>query len=283
MSFGGYLVLRVGIINIGLEGAMLAGCFGAVVVDEQTGSAWLGMLGGAACGLAASALFGLLAVTFKANPIIVGLALNFLAAGATALALQAVYHARGAIASPEIVALPRVGLPVIDQLPWLGRVLSDQTVLTYATWALGLLIPWWLAATRAGLTLRVAGVRPDVVVGVGRSVVRMQWIALSTSGVLIGLGGAHLALGESAEFAEGMTAGRGFIALVLIIVVGSRAWQLLPLAIAFALFDTLGLSLQTIGLPSELSSVIPYLAILLLLLVPHARRLVASPRHKAAA
>jgi general nucleoside transport system permease protein len=287
VALGGYLILRSGIFHLGLEGTMLIGAFCAAVAAERTAQPWVGIPAGALAGLVVTVLFAALVVTWRANQLMVGLAINFLALGATSLALQLLYHVQGGLSSPRLASIPTPSIPGLAQLPWVGDVLSGQTVLTYASWLLAAGLAWWIVATRGGLTLRVVGLRPEIAAALGRSVTRTQWLALAAGGVLIGLGGAQLALGEVAEFQEGMTSGRGFVALLLVLIAGRYAWLLAPLALGFALFDALGFSLQTVGLPDELSSVMPYLAVMLFLGLPsllrRVRRRATAPLERACA
>jgi general nucleoside transport system permease protein len=269
VAMGGYVILRAGLFHIGLEGTMLVGAFCAAVGAERTAHPWVGIPAGALAGLILGAAFGVLVVRLRANALMVGLAINFLALGGTSLALQIIYGVQGGLSSPRLGSIPTLSLPGVTQVPWVGQVLSGQTVLTYASWCVAVWLAWWLVSTRGGLTLRVVGLRPEIATALGRSVTRTQWLSVTVGGALIGLGGAQLALGEVAEFQEDMTSGRGFIALLLVLIAGRYAWLLAPLALGFALFDALGFSLQTVGLPDELSGVVPYVAVLLFIGLPH--------------
>lgn len=270
VALGLYLPYRAGILNLGAEGIMLFGCFGSVLAAAKTGgSTAVGVAAGAGIGLLAGALFGLLTITFRANGLVVGIGLNFLAAGATATATTALYGVAGTISTPDLTALPGLTLPGIDRIPWLGDVLSGQSPLALVALVLAVVMAWWLANTQPGLRLRVTGSRPDIAdVGPGAGVAGRQWCALLAGGALMGLGGAQLALAAAAQFSPDMTSGRGFIAVALVLVAGVRCWLLLPLAVAFALFDALGVNLQSLGLPSELSGILPYAAIVVALVVP---------------
>jgi simple sugar transport system permease protein len=161
-------------------------------------------------------------------------------------------------------------------MPWIGEVVSGQTPLTYLTWILAPAAAWWLASTKGGLTLRVTGSRPEIADAMGRPSARTQCLALIAGGAMMGLGGAQLALAAAPQFSPNMTSGRGFIALALALIANTRCALLLPLAILFALFDTLGVNLQNVGLPSELSGVLPYLTIVLLLLAQRGAQFLAT-------
>ena len=261
VALGGFLVLRSGVLLIGLEGQMLLSCLVAVMCAERTGSTWWALAGGVGTAVLVAGLLAVMIVVFKANEIVAGLALNVAAPGIIGMVLQGVYGHRGGISSPRVNPLPAVRLPLLDRIPWLGHVISGQTVLTYAAWIILALTVWWLGSTAGGLTVRVAGLRADALAAGGRSVTLVRCLTMLAGGALVGLGGVQLALGEAVGFKENMTSGRGFIALVLVFLVGGRGGLLLPLTVCFAWFEALGLGVQTIGLPSELSGVIPYVAV----------------------
>jgi simple sugar transport system permease protein len=271
VSLGVYLPLRAGLLNLGAEGVMLFGCFGAVLLEAKTGgSTALGVLGGAATGAFVCTAFALLTVTLRANALVIGIALNFLASGATVTASTAIYGTAGTIATPNLASLPTWNIPAVSSIPWLGDVISGQTSLTYVSLVIAVVLAWVLAHTRWGLTVRVTGSRPEIADAMRRPVSRTQWQTLALGGALIGLGGAQLALAAAPQFTPNMTAGRGFIALALALIAGRHPIVLVPLAITFALFESLGINLQQFGLPAELSSALPYVAIVLLLLAPKA-------------
>lgn len=268
VALGVYLPYRAGALNLGAEGIMLAGCYGTILVAAKTGgSPWLGVLAGMATGAAVAALLALLALGVGANLYVVGIALNFAVSGGTAVLTGILYGTAGTIASPSLNPLPKVGVSWDQTLPWLGQVLGSQTVLVYLSVAAAVAATWWINNWRSGVVLRATGTRPDVVQAQGFDVRRTQAIALTIGGALVGLGGAQLALAGTAQFTPDMTSGRGFVALTLIFVAGSRCGLLIPLAFVFAAFDAVGVNLQALDLPSELSSVVPYAAVILLLVV----------------
>lgn len=274
VALGVYLPLRAGVLNLSGEGQMLFACFGAVLLEAKLGGGWgWGVLGGVLAGILVSACFASCAITLRANTLVIGIAFNFLAAGATTTATSALYGTAGTISTPDLRALPTWSIPGLESVPWLGKVLSGQTSLTYLALALAVALTWWLTHTRWGLTARVTGSRPDIADAMRRPVTRTQWQALLIGGALVGLGGAQLALAAAAQFSPEMTAGRGYIALAIALIANPRTFLLAPLAVVFALFDALGINLQQLGLPPELSGVLPYVVIALLLLAPQGRRL----------
>lgn len=267
VAIGVYLPLRTGILNIGSEGVMLLGCFVAVLVSAKTGgNVAAATLAGAIGGALACAAFALLAISFRANFIVVGIGINLVVAGLTATATAALFGTAGTISTPELRPLANWSIPGLDAVPWIGDVVSGQTLLTYLSWVIAPLFAWWLANTPAGLTIRMTGSRPDIADAMKRPATRTRWFALLVGGAMIGLGSVQLALAAAPQFSPNMTSGRGFIALALALVAGSRPVLLLPLAIVFAAFDILGINLQILGLATELSSVLPYLIIVLLLM-----------------
>ncbi|UWU19482.1 ABC transporter permease (plasmid) [Rhizobium sullae] len=267
VAIGVYLPLRAGILNIGSEGVMLLGCFVTVLVAAKTGgNVVAATLAGAFGGALACAAFALLAISLSANFIVVGIGINLVVAGLTATATVALFGTAGTISTPELRALPNWSVPGLEAVPWIGDVISGQTPLTYLSWVIAPFFATWLANTRTGLTVRMTGSRPDITDAMKRPAARTRWFALVVGGAMIGLGSAQLALAAAPQFSPNMTSGRGFIALALALVSGSRPMVLLPLAIVFAAFDILGINLQIVGLATELSSVLPYIIIVLLLL-----------------
>ncbi|GAA1538745.1 ABC transporter permease [Nocardioides humi] len=268
VALGVYLPYRAGALNLGAEGIMLAGCYGAILVAAKTGgSPWVGVLAGMATGAALAGLLALLALGLRANLYVIGIALNFAVSGGTAVLTGILYGTAGTITTPSLSPLPHVGAHWDQGLPWLGQLLGSQTVLVYVAIGAAVATTWWINNWRSGVVLRATGTRPDVVQAQGFDVRRTQAIALIVGGALIGLGGAQLALSGTAQFTPDMTSGRGFVALTLIFVAGSRCGLLIPLAFAFAAFDAVGVNLQALHLPTELSAVVPYAAVIVLLVL----------------
>ncbi|MGW4792508.1 ABC transporter permease [Nonomuraea sp. NPDC004297] len=279
VALGGYLCVRSGVFNIALEGTMIFSCFAAVACSFWATNWGFGVLGAVVTGVAVTGLLALMCVYLRADVLLVGLAVNLLGLGATPLLLQWAFGIRGGFTSPDVRPLPHLDLPGIEAVPWLGEVVSGRSVLTYLAWLLTAAVTVWLGHTRSGLALRAVGLREEIATASGVPARRVRTTALLAGGALVGLGGTQLALGDVAQFSEGMTSGRGFVALAMVLIAARRVWTLLPLSIGFAVFDVLGLSLQSAGLWSELSYVLPYaaaLAILLLARLWSRRRLPAN-------
>lgn len=259
VALGGAFTTKAGIFNIGLEGQMLVGAFFGVLGSIWTGSA----LGGLACGVLAAVLlasiFSFMVVTLRANEVVVGLALNILAGGLTIALTKAVFGVRGSIVGQGIVGLPRVTLPGISEVPVLKQLLSGYTPLVYLSFVMVAVVSIILFRTRLGLYIRVSGEKPDAAESLGISTARMQHVASILCGVLAGLAGVHLSLGYITMFAENMSAGRGFMAVAVLIFSNGDPWKVLAGCLLFGFADATSLRLQTMGLSSYLVLMVPYL------------------------
>jgi general nucleoside transport system permease protein len=253
---------RAGIINVGLEGIIIAGCLGAAV-GAGSGSLLLGFLGGCAAGLLVALAFGVFAVWLRTDQIIAGTAITMGALGLTGMVYRSAYGAAGvALSLPTMRAIP---LWPLSAIPVLGPVLFAQPLPTYLLYLL-LAGAWWgLGRTHGGLALRAVGEEPAAATAAGISITRYQWAAVLLGGALGGLAGATLVLAQVGTFAEGMSAGRGFIAIA---IVALGRWSVPGVALAallFGLATALQYVLQATGSP------VPYQAFLAL---PYALTLV---------
>jgi general nucleoside transport system permease protein len=213
-ALGETIVERAGVINLGLEGVILAGAFGALV------GASAGTVGGITVGLAAglitAAVFAAFALGVRADQIIVGTAVTLLATGLTGTLYRTVYGPAGAALSiPTLAPLP---IPLLSELPLIGRALFAQPVFTYAVYLLIPALWWWLYRTQAGLALRAVGEAPEAARAAGVPGRRLRLGAVLFGGILGGASGASLVLAQSGTFAEGMSAGRGFIAIAIVVL-----------------------------------------------------------------
>jgi len=251
---GGVLAERAGVVSLTLEGFMLSGAFAAVLGTSLTGSPWMGLVFGALGGLAFGAIHALASVRLKADAIVVGIALNLLAIGATRLFLKLVFKS-----SSNSGRVPGFGgddaggaSTFANPLLWLGLL---------AIPAVALLVD----KTPFGLRVRAAGEHPRAATSLGVSVPFVRTVAVLLSGVLAGLGGTYLALDQH-QFTDEMTAGRGFIALAAIIIGSWRPLGAGIACIAFAAAETLQIQLQTLQvIPSQLLSTLPYVLTIVVL------------------
>jgi simple sugar transport system permease protein len=264
-ALGELLVERSGVLNIGIEGAMLAGAFFGLAAAYFTGSAALGLAAAAAAGITFHAVFALLAVNLAVNQVVAGAALNILALGVTGVMYRSLFGVTGKAFIVEPFGTIRLG-PLAD-LPLLGPALFDQNVLVYFAIAVLAVIAYVLRATRYGLELRAAGERPEAADALGLGVLRLRWEALMLSGALTGLAGAYLTLAYANTFVEGISAGRGFVALAVVIVGRWHPWGLAAASLLFGGAMALQFSLQALGtaIPYQAFLALPYLLTLAVL------------------
>jgi general nucleoside transport system permease protein len=257
-ALGEVVVELAGIINIGLEGVILTGSFGALV-----GATHAGALGGYAaamgCGVATALVFAVFAVWLRADQIISGTAVTLLAVGITGTLYRSLYGATGAA-----LTIPTTGplaIPGLVRLPILGPGFFNQPPVTYVLYALVPLVWWLMRSTHMGLALRAVGESPIAAEAAGIRVQRLRVGAIVFGGILGGLAGAHLVLAQAGTFVENMSAGRGFIAIAIVVL---GRWQPIGVAIAAIVFgaaSALQFLLQALGLslPYQLFLSLPYL------------------------
>lgn len=261
---------RAGVINVGLEGVIIAGCFGALV-GAQGGSVTMGMLAGVLAGAAAAGVFAIFVAWLRTDQIITGTALTLGALGLTGTLYRALFGTTGAALT--IPTLRPFAIPLLSDLPLLGPALFRQPPVTYLLYALIGIVWWYLARTHAGLALRAVGEQPEAAEAAGIRPARVQGLAVVVSGALGGLAGASLVLAQVGTFAEGMSAGRGFIAIA---IVALGRWRPLGVAFAALLFGAataLQYLLQSTGtaLPYQLFLAFPYVLTLVVLAAGTAR------------
>jgi ABC-type uncharacterized transport system permease subunit len=264
---GECLAERAGVLNIGVEGEMLVAALAAVVVSYYTQCAWLGLAAGMGAAAALGGLFGLLTIYRNANQVVAGTALNLLALGGTGAAYFALTKRITASGATRLlgVKLPDWPLPGLSGVPVLGQTLFSSNFLVYMSLLCVPLAAFLLYRTRLGLQLRSVGEFPQAAEAAGVSVRRLRLGAVVLGAMLAGMGGAFLAIGHVVSFAENMTAGKGFIALALVIFGRWNPWGVAAGAAVFSLawgFGTV-LSSQGRGRPEEVILLaLPYLATL---------------------
>ena len=259
-ALGASINERGGVINIALEGMMLNGALAYVLGAWLTGNAWAGVAAALAAGVATGALHALVTVAARADQITSGLGINLLAAGLTKFVLTQVFHSSSN--SSRVVGLPGWDLAGLARVPGIGAVLA--TPLVVITVALVLGGQWLLFRSVFGLRLRSIGERPEAAATLGLSVAAHRTVGVLISGALAGLAGAWLA-SEQHSFTDGMTGGRGYIALAAMIV---GKWSPFGAAAACLLFgaaEALQIALQGSGFPNELLQTMPYLVTMLAL------------------
>ncbi|MBB4909880.1 ABC transporter permease [Actinophytocola algeriensis] len=270
-ALAGALCQRAGVFNISLEGTMLVGAFAGVAGSWYTGSVWLGVLIAVLTGTAYSLILAVGHVSFGGDAIVLGVAINLLAVGLTSFLIRTVFGTRGTFSDPALQGLDAVHLPLVRDIPFVGTVLSGHSVLVYLSWlavvALAVLLyrhPW-------GLRLRGIGEREDAAASLGVSVTRYRYGVILAGGALCGLAGAQLALGNVTLFSENMTAGRGWIAVVAVMLGRALPYGVFAAAVLFGLAEAFGFRLQGVGLPQQATDAAPYVVTLLALFISSAR------------
>ena len=248
---------RAGVLNIGVEGMMLIGAFTGFATTYATGSLTFGFAAAIAAGLTAALLFAVLAVTVKANQIVVGAALNLLGLGITSFLFRAFFVSTG----KGIDIAPPLPVPFLGDIPYLGPALFEQNLLVYLTIPLVLAARLLVFHTSYGLTIRAVGEHPKAVDVAGKSVALYRYSAILIGGGLAGLGGGYLTLAHANQFVENMTSGRGFIALAVVVFARWSAIGIFFVSLLFGLFYALQLQLQAepeLHIPYQALQALPY-------------------------
>jgi general nucleoside transport system permease protein len=262
-AIGGLVNRQGGIVNIALEAKMIAGAFVAVIVSSFTGSWILGVFAAAAVGTLIGYLFSLTITRAGAHMIIAGLGLNILVAGMVGFILSYAYGTSGTLRLPGVELLPKIFPNGISAVPLVGPALAALDPLTVVAWGTVALLPFLLANTRVGLRLRAAGDAPQVARAVGLNEKSLQDFTTAFAGFFSGLAGAHLALASIGLFNEGLTAGRGFIALAAFYFARNQPIGTALVCLLFGFLDAGQIRLQTAGLPPKLIGTLPYLMVII--------------------
>jgi simple sugar transport system permease protein len=264
-ALGELLVEQSGVINIVIDGSMLAGAFFALAAAYFSGSLALGLLAGIAAAVALNALLALLVVNLAVNQVVAGTALDILALGLTGVFYRRMFGVTGS--AFVVRQLGSLALGPLARIPVVGRSLFDQNALVYLAFAMVPMLSLVMSRTRYGLRLRAAGERPETADALGLGVYRLRWEALLVSGVLTGLSGAFLTLAYAGTFVEGMSAGRGFVALAVVILGRWKAWGCAAASVLFGAAMALQFGLQALGTaaPYQVLLALPYALTLVVL------------------
>ncbi len=272
-TLAGVLCARVGVFNIALEGQLLVGAFAAVAGSYFFG----GALGGVAAAMLVTLIFSLIlaygATVFRGDPIVICIGMNLLASGLTAYLLRQMFGVSGTFSDPAIVGLSKIRIEAINAIPWIGWIFSRQTAITWTAWLLVAVVTVAMFRTPLGLRLRGVGEDAGAAESMGVDVTRYRITVVLIAGALAGLGGAQLSLGTVDIFSEDMSAGRGWIAVVAVML-GRNHPLWAPLAcVLFGAANSLSVRLQGQGLPNQLTDIFPYVVTLAALAISYRRRL----------
>lgn len=264
-ALGEMIVEESGIINIGIEGAMLAGAFFALSGTYFTGSVLVGLLCGAAAAIAIDAILGVLVINFGVNQVVAGTALDILALGISGVLYRRFFGVTGR--AFIVTPIRPIALGPLAKIPVIGPALFNQNPLVYLAFALVPVFAWIIRRTRYGLAIRAAGERPEAADALGFPVHALRWQALIGSGILTGLAGAFLTVAYANTFVENISAGRGFVALAVVILGRWNAWGLAAASLLFGGAMALQFGLQALGtaIPYQLFLALPYVLTLVVL------------------
>jgi simple sugar transport system permease protein len=259
-ALGELVTEKSGVLNLGVEGMMLVGAVIAFIVAATTRQPWLGALAGMAAGALLSTVFGVLTLSLMANQVATGLALSLFGVGLSAFVGQ---H----YVSIVVDGITPLAIPGLSDLPVLGKLLFAHSPFVYLSLVLYAVVQWFLFQTRAGLIVRAIGESPGSAHAIGHPVKAIRYLAVLFGGACAGLGGAYLALAYTPLWTEGMTAGRGWIALALVVFATWKPWRVLAGAYLFGGVTLAQFQAQALGVavPSQLLAMLPYLATIVVL------------------
>ena len=261
-AIGEAVVERAGVLNLGVEGMMIMGAVAGFAVTIDTGSFFLGILAAAVAGAVAASLFGFLTQVLMSNQVATGLALTIFGLGVAALWGQG-------YSGQSTAALAKIEIPLLSSIPFLGPLLFNHDPLVYLSIALVIGVSWFLNKTRGGLILRAVGDNHDAAHAIGYSVVGVRMMALMFGGACAGIGGAYLSTVQTPMWVEGMTAGRGWIALAIVVFAAWRPSRVLLGAYLFGGVTVIQLHIQGFGVDIEAQylSMLPYLVTIVVLVL----------------
>jgi ABC-type uncharacterized transport system permease subunit len=272
-SMGELIAERSGVMNMGLEGAMLTAAFVGFLVAEKTGSLWLAFCMASLAGGSMSLILAFMAITLRVDQIITGLALNLLAIGGTLFFFRLIYTQYDTAGTPLIEAMKVVEIPLLSKIPYLGEILFSHNLLTYIAFLLVPIIWFFLYRTKRGLQIRSLGENPRAADLGGIDVYRLRYLAVIVGGLLAGMAGAFVSVGSVERFFPEMTAGRGWLAIVIVIAGNWRPARILIAALLFAFLDAFQVQVQGIGvqIPYQLLLALPFILAIVAMIVGRTR------------
>lgn len=270
-ALGELVTEKSGILNMGVEGTMLTGAFIGFFVCSRTGSIPLALLAAVLAGGVMSLLMVFMASTLKVNQVVCGLALNLLASGLTFYWYRVAFNSIGV--TPTIETMKVAKIPLLSQIPVLGEVLFSQHPLTYFAILMVPAIWYFINKTKYGLEIRCLGEDPRSIDIKGINVTRLQYLSVIFGGMMSGLGGAFLTVASSGVFIPEMSAGRGWLAIVVVIAGNWKPGRILLAALLFSFFDAFQLQAQSLGVqfPYQILLALPYVMAVLLLITSRSK------------
>lgn len=254
---------RGGMLHIAFEGVMLTAAFFGMLGSALSQSVLVGLLCAIIGGVLISLMMGYFNLILNSNRVLTGIALNTFASAGTVFALYLLVQDKGTSNSLPSLTVPMVNIPVIQDIPVLGAIVSGHNVLTYVSFLCVVLVYFLIFRTPLGLRIRSVGENPDAASSVGINVTKIRFMTLAISGVIASLGGAYMSMGYLSWFARDMMAGRGFMAIAAQNLGGAAPIPTLLAALGFGAVNALANVLQTLNMPSEIIQSVPYVATLI--------------------
>lgn len=257
---------RAGLLNLGIEGMMLSGCFFGFWAAYHTDSLAIGIVTAIAAGIVLGLIFGVLTVTMGVDQVLVGLAITILGAGLSAFLFRDLFGGQNVAAEVDPI---NISIPLLRDVPIIGEPLFDRQLIFYICWALVPVFAFVLFRTKFGLEVRAVGENPFAADAAGVNVVRIRFISIAIAGAMAGFAGGFLCVADVKIFSIGMTVGQGFIALAITMLGRWNPYRIVIGAILFGALQTLGDQLQIYGvdIKTEFIGMFPYIGIMLALVV----------------
>jgi len=262
-----------GIWNMGVEGTMLLGAFFGFLIAHETGSLYWGLLASMIAGMSLSLIVAFMASSLKLDQFVIGMALNLFASGIALFLFRAIYQEVGTESKPIINPFPEITIPILSRIPFIGEVLFSQRLLTYLALLMVPVIWFFLYRTHHGLIIRSIGENPRAADMKGLNVAGYQYAAVIFGGMMAGLGGAFITLASTGLFVQDITAGRGWLAIVIVIAGNWKPARILLASLLFAFLDAVQLQVQGVGIqiPHQILLAFPYILAVIVMMTNRAR------------
>jgi general nucleoside transport system permease protein len=272
-ALGELVTERSGVLNLGVEGSMLMGAFAGFFFAHRTGSQWIGFIMAMVIGGLMGLILAFLVATLKTNQVVAGLSLNILASGLSFYLYRIAFPDAGGSTMPTVPTFPEIKIPILSEIPILGPALFNHVIITYLVFLAVPVMFFVLYRTTIGLELRALGDNPRAVDTKGINIPLFQYAAIIFGGMMAGAGGSVLTLSATGMFVPDITAGRGWIALAIVIFGNWQPYMVLLGALFFGLLDSFQLQIQGVGvqMPYQILLAIPYVLTIVALLVRQKR------------
>lgn len=267
-ALGGLFTWHADVFNISMEGMLLTSAFTSVVGSYLFGSWEMGLLFGILGSMLISMMFAFFVLKMQTGEFITGIAINTFVLGATTYFLRQLFHVKGSLIDPRIVALPKWSIPVVRDIPVIGPMINGHAFPLYVTFFVIVPIVYIVIyKTRFGLRLRASGYDAKVIDSVGIKAQGLKFVSIMICGFLCGIGGNFLSLGIMRMFTENMSNGRGWISLAIIILSKGNPLKVLVTCLIFGVTEGVGLTLQQFKIPNQITDMLPYVAVLIALFI----------------